>query len=204
MPTTSQMIEAARDVAHALLSNPHRRDSDWQRGGLGLLPLLSGASAEQVSEVEGYLAGVFRSAGVETRPLLDWYAEGYWPWHDEESALRALDGATFESVEGMESGSEEVTLRSRWWSLEFYHRQDCCEHVRVEDVCGDAGDLTGVPLTCRVEVVKDKDDDDGSATSTWYHFRSLKGDVTVRWLGESNGYYSEEVGIMIRSHREAE
>lgn len=26
------------------------------------------------------------------------------------------------------------------------HRQDCCEHVEIEDVAGDLSDLVGVPL----------------------------------------------------------
>lgn len=28
----------------------------------------------------------------------------------------------------------------------FYHEQDCCENVRIVDICGDLDDLTGSPI----------------------------------------------------------
>ena len=92
---------------------------------------------------------------------------------------------------------------------EFYHDQDCCEHVEIIDVIGDLDDLVGQPIYMAEEVTyKDHDPDDvvkpedsyqESYTWTFYKFATVKGYVTVRWYGSSNGYYSEEVSM--RSYR---
>ena len=85
----------------------------------------------------------------------------------------------------------------------MYHKPDCCEHVRLYDVCGDLGNLLGSPIlmaeevTSHTEVAANQSDwtsfEDVSATWTFYKFATAHGYVTLRWLGESNGNYSEKV-----------
>jgi len=89
----------------------------------------------------------------------------------------------------------------------FFHAQDCCESVSVEDVNGDWSDLIGTPLLVAEERIRTDSNGepapdgcearDESNTWTFYTFRTIKGSVDVRWHGSSNGYYSESVELHI-------
>ena len=89
----------------------------------------------------------------------------------------------------------------RIWRL--YHEQDCCESVTVEDIAGDLDDLIGSPVleaeeafsNTRPEDLPKVEYPDDSETWTFYKFATVKGRVTIRWYGSSNGYYSESVSF---------
>jgi hypothetical protein len=95
----------------------------------------------------------------------------------------------------------EMIFENDEFIFTFYHEDDCCESVYVDDITGDLNDLVGKPLDI-VEVARHEDTmpqgmdlkkPEDSFTWTFYKFATIKGWVDVRWLGESNGYYSEEV-----------
>ena len=114
----------------------------------------------------------------------------------EVNELSNMIGSTFVSVLHDEANEELVFERDDKTKVVFWHEQDCCENVYIEDICGELSDLIGYPLLVAEERISEGPSDSyESSTYTFYEFRTIKGSVTVRWCGSSNGYYSESVAM---------
>lgn len=125
--------------------------------------------------------------------------------YDDKYTLEDMRGKTFDRVYVNDSKTELI-FENAEYEFKFLHEQDCCEGVRIEDIVGDLDDLVGRPLDIVEEVEYDRDYNPPgvepvtgeSFTWTFYKFATIKGYVDVRWLGESNGYYSEGVDLVGR------
>lgn len=121
------------------------------------------------------------------------------PW-DTRTKFEELLGKTIVDIYGAEVESEAIAfICSDGSKYLMYHEQDCCESVDVNDICGDIACLLNTPITKAEEVVEshhwEDEDEDDSYTWTFYHLGTVKGYVTIRWYGSSNGYYSESVSL---------
>jgi len=120
---------------------------------------------------------------------------GYYD-NNREAEVSELLGKIIIGIKGNNFDDEMYIKTSDDKEYKFYHRQDCCENVRIEDVIGDLEDLLNSPLTMAEEVYNaDGPTPEFAESYTWtfYKFATIKGYVTIRWLGESNGYYGEGV-----------
>lgn len=109
-----------------------------------------------------------------------------------------LMGKTISSIRGAVKDNDVILFECTDGSMYLmYHEQDCCECVDIDDICGDINRLIGTPITKAEEVTDSSGgrDYDESYTWTFYHFATIKGYVTLKWYGSSNGYYSESVSF---------
>lgn len=117
---------------------------------------------------------------------------------DDLKIFEDLKGKVLIQCENLDDEEILFVLQDRS-KYKLLHNQDCCESVRIDDVCGDLKDLIDSEILFAEEVCSDDEDRKGvkmpDVYSTWtfYKLTTIKGAVTIRWLGESNGYYSETV-----------
>lgn len=116
------------------------------------------------------------------------------------SQITDLLGETLIKIENNEN--QELRFKTKSGkSFVMFHSQDCCENVELEDIVGDLSDLLNSPIL-QAEEISNSDDppvteyEPESYTWTYYKLGTIKGSVTLRWYGSSNGYYSESVSFM--------
>lgn len=117
-----------------------------------------------------------------------------------QKELNKMIGLTVKSVSGLENNSEKVTIVTDCDRVFIFdHSQDSCEDASLKDFEG--GDFEG-GLIISAEEIEGGQDVEGydylymeSYTWTFYKIETSKGGLFMRWLGESNGCYSEEVDV---------
>lgn len=110
--------------------------------------------------------------------------------------IETLKGKTLTLIEyNPETKDELIFHDTEGGRYKMDHSQECCERVEINDIVGDLNDLIGSPLLIAEERSNREEEDANYDSRTWtfYELATLKGAVTLRWLGESNGYYSEDV-----------
>lgn len=121
----------------------------------------------------------------------------------DELKFEILKGKTLKEIKVNDDKDEMEFYTDSGEAFKLYHSQDCCECVEINDICGDLDDLIGSEILQAEEVCNEQDKNppeiekiperQDSFTWTFYKLATIKGYVTIRWYGESNGYYSEEV-----------
>lgn len=128
----------------------------------------------------------------------DWLLEQCRSAPSQVKTLQDLKGRTLKACEMDKDRERLIFTLDTGAKVMLWHNQSCCETVSIEDVEGRLSDLVGSPLLLVEEESNDEDKkpEDESGTWTFYRFATVKGYVTVRWYGSSNGYYSESVDFM--------
>lgn len=113
-----------------------------------------------------------------------------------------LRGKTLTEISMSPEKDEIMFVTDRGERFVQYHSQYCCESVEVAEIVGDLRDLIGSPILLAEEVIHENETPEGVSTDHWlndsytwtfYKLATNRGRVTIRWLGTSNGYYSESV-----------
>lgn len=111
--------------------------------------------------------------------------------------IAKLVGETLKYVD--DCGDEILLTTESGKKYKIYHSQDCCESVSILDTKGDWHKLIGkvIRVAEHDEETPDKEEIDyyDSATLTTITFKTDDETVISRWIGTSNGYYSESVDI---------
>lgn len=113
--------------------------------------------------------------------------------------ISVLQGKTLSAIVGGEGDDCIAFITTEGEQYNMLHHQDCCESVYLEDIVGDISDLVDTPILLAEEVSSEDrgplSEWEESYTWTYYKLATVKGYVTLRWYGSSNGYYSESVSF---------
>ena len=111
-----------------------------------------------------------------------------------------LKGQIVKEITGLEKDNRQVFIRTNNGAYKLYHEQDCCEYVRVVKVIGNVNELIGEIIFAEEDAGANEPDwykeyYDDSHTWTKYVLKTENASLEFWFLGESNGYYGENISI---------
>lgn len=117
--------------------------------------------------------------------------------NQEYSKIENLQGLRVSEIDDLGDSVLITTECGRQFLIT--HNQQCCENVFQESVDGKWESLIGKVIVHVSQSESPGDDDDGlllSQTNTTIILAVDDSTVISRWVGTSNGYYSERVDIL--------
>jgi len=109
--------------------------------------------------------------------------------------LDDLAGEILRAIDVDEDNNQILLTTESGREILLHHCQSCCEKVRILDTEGEWRQLLGKPLLDATHHEQQADTARGSETRTALTFCVDGATVISRWIGKSNGYYSESVHI---------
>ena len=111
----------------------------------------------------------------------------------------SLVGEVLTYIDTDEKNDEIMLTTASGRKIKIYHNQYGSEWVEIVDTEGNWHDLIGKVIIEASEDVKEQGDPPPEYPDSWTRteltFRVDGATVISRWIGESNGYYSESVHI---------
>lgn len=124
---------------------------------------------------------------------------------------------TFESLKGklltsIEKGEDEIVFSTS--SGERYlmsHYQDCCESVTISEIIGEIDNILNLEILEAQEKIGHGEEESkefnkkyryDSVTLTDFVLKTKKGNLIIKWIGISNGYYSESVTFELLENKQ--
>jgi hypothetical protein len=112
-----------------------------------------------------------------------------------EDNLKKAIGHRLTAVEKHEGADTMLVLRFDNGEAVFSHFSECCEEVALIDGYEDVASCLEQVLRSAEESTKDDPDTYGEKLWTFYNLRFDDASVSLRFMGESNGYYSVDVDV---------
>lgn len=126
---------------------------------------------------------------------------------DEVKEFSELIGKTIINITKLFDDSLLIIICSDGEVFELQHFPTCCEGSYLQDICGDLEDILVSPIVLAEESTKEVTEEEISTQVdtersigpcynwTFYKLATIKGSVTLRFLGDNNGCYSTKVEL---------